>query len=38
MNISRISGKTDFKSFGVAVQDGIVATTADEAHSAALKT
>ena len=37
MNIHEYQAKQILKSFGVAVQDGIVATTADEAHSAALK-
>jgi succinyl-CoA synthetase beta subunit len=37
MNIHEYQAKQILKSFGVAVQEGIVATTADEAHSAALK-
>jgi len=37
MNIHEYQAKTILKSFGVAVQEGIVANTADEAHEAALK-
>ncbi len=37
MNIHEYQAKQILKSFGVAVQEGIVAETADEAHVAALK-
>jgi succinyl-CoA synthetase beta subunit len=37
MNIHEYQAKQILKSFGVAVQEGIVAETADEAHAAALK-
>ncbi len=37
MNIHEYQAKQVLKSFGVAVQEGIVAETADEAHTAALK-
>jgi succinyl-CoA synthetase beta subunit len=37
MNIHEYQAKQILKSFGVAVQEGIVAETADEAHTAALK-
>jgi succinyl-CoA synthetase beta subunit len=37
MNIHEYQAKSILKSFGVAVQEGIVANTADEAHAAALK-
>lgn len=37
MNIHEYQAKQVLKSFGVAVQEGIVAETADEAHAAALK-
>jgi succinyl-CoA synthetase beta subunit len=37
MNIHEYQAKEILKSFGVAVQEGIVAETADEAHAAALK-
>lgn len=36
MNIHEYQAKSILKSFGVAVQEGIVATTPDEAHKAAL--
>ena len=37
MNIHEYQAKQILKSFGVAVQEGIVAETADEAYTAALK-
>ncbi|MFN5663749.1 MAG: ADP-forming succinate--CoA ligase subunit beta, partial [Bacteroidota bacterium] len=37
MNIHEFQAKQILKSFGVAVQEGIVAQSADEAHAAALK-
>jgi succinyl-CoA synthetase beta subunit len=37
MNIHEYQAKSILKSFGVAVQEGIVANSADEAHAAALK-
>jgi succinyl-CoA synthetase beta subunit len=37
MNIHEYQAKSILKSFGVAVQEGIVANSADEAHTAALK-
>jgi succinyl-CoA synthetase beta subunit len=37
MNIHEYQAKSILKSFGVAVQEGIVANTPDEAHAAALK-
>ncbi len=37
MNIHEYQAKNILKSFGVAVQEGIVAETAEEAHSAAIK-
>jgi succinyl-CoA synthetase beta subunit len=37
MNIHEYQAKQILKSFGVAVQEGIVAETAEDAHAAALK-